>query len=89
MAYTPKAGSFSLFKNDRKEQDNHPDYKGDGADLDGNPIWISAWLKKTDKSTFMSCSFKLKEQQQAKPAAKVNKPIQNGNLSDINDEIPF
>ena len=70
MAYTPKAGSFSLFKNDRKEQDNHPDYKGDGADLEGNPVWVSAWIKKSEKGTFMSCSFKLKEAPQSKPVAR-------------------
>jgi hypothetical protein len=28
MAYTMKPGQGSLFKNDRKESNNHPDYKG-------------------------------------------------------------
>jgi hypothetical protein len=68
MTYEAKPGSFSLFKNLDKNKDNHPDYKGDGKDLDGNPIWVNAWLKKSAKGTFMSCSFKLKEQK--KPATK-------------------
>ena len=63
MAYDAKPGSFSLFKNDRKEKDTHPDYKGDGKDLDGNPVWISAWLKDGSKGKFMSCTMQLKEQQ--------------------------
>lgn len=28
MAYTPKPNSFSIFKNNRKESDNHPDLTG-------------------------------------------------------------
>lgn len=83
MAYTPKPGSFSLFKNDRKEQDNHPDYKGDGADLDGNAVWVSAWIKRSDKGTFMSCSFKLKEE---KPVAK---PQLSTAERFVDDDIPF
>jgi hypothetical protein len=35
MAYDPKPGSFSLFKNQQKQSDNHPDYSGDGKDLAG------------------------------------------------------
>ncbi len=31
MAYIPKPGSFTLFKNQKKETDNHPDYRGDGT----------------------------------------------------------
>lgn len=82
MAYEAKPGSFSLFKNDKKEADNHPDYKGDGKDLDGNPIWVSAWLKEGKSGKFMSCSFKLKDD---KPAKKKADPV-----DDLPpDDIPF
>jgi hypothetical protein len=64
MAYDPKPGSFSLFKNQQKQSDNHPDYSGDGKDLNGNAVYVSAWLKEGKSGKFMSCSFKLKE---AKP----------------------
>ena len=67
MAYEPKPGSFSLFKNDRKEKDSHPDYQGDGIDLDGKPVWVSAWLKHGAKGTFMSCSMNLKEAKKETP----------------------
>jgi uncharacterized protein (DUF736 family) len=50
-----------LFKNDRKEQDNHPDYKG-SINVDGVEFWLSAWIKQGDKGKFMSLSIKPKEQ---------------------------
>ena len=88
MAYEAKPGSFSLFKNDRKEKDSHPDYKGDGKDLDGNPIWISAWLKDGSKGKFMSCSIQLKEQQApASQAAPAKRYVPTAD--DLNDPIPF
>jgi hypothetical protein len=64
MAYEPRAGSLSLFKNDRKEQPNHPDYKGDGLDLDGRPVWVSAWVKEGAKGKFFSIALKAKEARQ-------------------------
>lgn len=83
MTYTPKAGSFALFKNDKKTQDNHPDYKGDGVDLQGNPIWVSAWLKVGTKGKFMSCSMQRKDAQKAKTESKPAPP------PDELEEIPF
>ena len=80
MAYEAKPGSFSLFKNDRKEKDTHPDYKGDGLALDGTPIWVSAWIKKGAKGTFMSCSIQAKEAK----AAPVSYPA-----DDLPDDLPF
>jgi len=83
MAYEAKPGSFSLFKNDKKEADNHSDYKGDGKDLDGNAVWVSAWLKEGKSGKFMSCSFKLKEDKPVVAAAKKQE------FSDFDQEIPF
>ena len=84
MAYEPKAGSFSLFKNDRKEKETHPDYKGDGVDLNGNAVWVSAWIKPGAKGKFMSCSMQIKEQQANKPTAN---PKDSTPMED--DDIPF
>jgi len=46
-----------LFKNDRKEADNHPDYKGESR-IGGKDYWVSAWIK-TGKSgqKFMSFAY--------------------------------
>jgi uncharacterized protein (DUF736 family) len=50
----------ALFKNDDKEQDNHPDYKGQ-INVGGQEFWISAWLKTSKNGTkFMSLSVKPK-----------------------------
>jgi hypothetical protein len=86
MAYEPKPGQFSLFKNDRKEKDTHPDYKGDGMTPSGEPIWVSAWIKRTERGTFMSCSMTLKEpkQDKPKPAARQDDPF-----GDMPDDLPF
>ena len=79
--YEARPGTFSLFKNQEKKTDKHPDYKGDGKDLDGNEIWVSAWLKEGKSGKFMSCSFKLKDEQ-AKPKAEKF-------IDDDLDSVPF
>jgi len=50
----------ALFKNDRKEEDTHPDYRGN-INAAGVDYWIDAWLKK-DKNgkTYMSLKVKPK-----------------------------
>ena len=61
MAYEHKPGTFALFKNDKGDNPKRPDYRGDGMDLEGNAIEVSAWLRDGNKGKFMSCTFKLKE----------------------------
>ncbi len=50
-----------LFKNDRKEKESHPDYKG-SINVDGVDYWLSAWLKEGQKGKFFSMSIQPKEQ---------------------------
>jgi uncharacterized protein (DUF736 family) len=65
MAYTQNDMSGSLFRNERKEKDNHPDYNGSCV-IHGEEMWISAWLKTgKDGKKFMSFSFKPKQERQA------------------------
>lgn len=58
-----------LFKNDRKEQDNHPDYKG-SINVGGVEFWLSAWIKQGEKGKFMSLSVKPKEAKPQQPARR-------------------
>ena len=76
-----KPGSFSLFRNDRKERDNQPDYTGNGADLDGKPIRVAAWLKEGKSGKFMSCKFSEPQERQERASEPTSEPF--------DDEIPF
>jgi len=72
-----------LFKNDRKEKDTHPDYKGH-ATLDGVDYYVSSWIRtsKKDGGKFMSLAFVPKGEQKAK-AIQASRDL----IDD--DDIPF
>lgn len=44
MSYTPKPGTGSLFKNDRKSKDIQPDYKGSICLPDGSTLQLAGWI---------------------------------------------
>lgn len=62
----------AIWKNDRKEKDTHPDFKGE-LNVNGEAFWVSAWKRKPDanpNSPALSFSIQPKEekpQQQAQP----------------------
>lgn len=57
-----------LFKNDRKETDNHPDYKG-SINFNGEDCWLSAWIKDGRNGKFMSLSVTPKNDRPSQPVA--------------------
>ena len=75
-----KDNSGILFKNDRKEKENHPDYKG-SALIDGVEYWLASWIKEGKKGKFLSLALQKKEDKPAKPTAKNTEPI--------DEDIPF
>ena len=82
-----------LFKNDRKEKDTHPDYKG-SINADGVEYWISAWMKEGANGKFMSFSLTPKEQTQtaaqvAQKAAPQQRQQAAPVVQDLDDDIPF
>lgn len=80
MAFIQNNLSGSLFRNDRKEQDNHPDYTG-SAKIEEVDYWVSGWVKKARSGKkFMSLAFTKKEESQVStgPGAE-----------DFDDDIPF
>lgn len=94
MAYEQKPGQFALFKNDKQGNDKRPDYRGDGLDLDGNKIRVSAWIKQGSKGKFMSCNFQLAEKQdkaqEQRPASPAPaRPVGPGNFDDLDDGPAF
>lgn len=54
MAFEMRPGSFSLFKNDKKEKETQPDWKGSIKLPDGTEFWFDAWTKQGTKGEFIS-----------------------------------
>lgn len=66
MAYEQKPGQGSLFKNEKKTEEKHPDYKGSLTTPEGVECWVSAWIKRPEgKATYMSLSIQEKDIQPA------------------------
>ena len=68
-----------LFRNDRKEKETHPDYKG-SCEINGEEMWLSAWIKDGKNGKFMSLSFTAKEQ----PKSESFSPAK-----DYDEDLPF
>lgn len=78
MAFEMRELSGSLFKNEKKTEEKHPQMQGSCL-IDGVEYYISAWTKEGTKGRFQSLAFKRKD---AKPDAK---PAP----ADDDDSIPF
>lgn len=75
--------SGALFRNERKETDSHPDYKGQ-ASIDGVEYWMDAWLNVAESGKkYMAVKFKPKEQRQEKP-----EPRQKSRRA-ADDDVPW
>ena len=78
-----------LFKNDKKETDNHPDYKG-RIDVNGQEYWLSAWIKERKGTNQKYMSLSVGDRVEPKEP-----PHQDTVIEDISDdpidlsEIPF
>ncbi len=98
MAYEQRPNTGSLFKNDKKETDSHPDYKGSGL-IDGvGEVWIDAWINEArDGSKYMSLKFKRKEQRASNGPNYAGASDSEWNSaaaaaqsrSDLDDDVPF
>ena len=81
MAFEQKDMSGSLFKNNKREKDTHPNATGSCL-IDGVEYWVSAWTKK-DKNgdPWQSLAFKRKE--------ATSKPAPASFKGDDSSDSPF
>jgi hypothetical protein len=89
MAYEQKDNTGSLFKNDRKEQDTHADYRG-SALIGGVEYWVDAWINTSSSGAkYMSLRYKLKNGV-ANPGRGSDYQSHNPPApADLDDEVPF
>lgn len=83
MAEFDNTNRGSLFKNDKKTEEKHPDMSG-SINIEGVEYWISGWKKQSKAGTgFISLSVRTKEQtrQSSKPTNKTK--AQADDWSDI------
>jgi len=80
----------SLWGNDKKESDRHPDFKG-SINIEGKEYWLSGWKRKPDanpKAPALSLSVQSKDavqQQGVQQAQQAAAPAQ----PELSDDIPF
>jgi hypothetical protein len=84
MSFELKDNSGSIWVNDRKEKETHPDRTGT-VKVGGVEYYISGWLRGANGKKYMSLAFKVKEpkQEQAAPA------ISGNSFDDDMSSIPF
>lgn len=86
--YTPAEGKGTIFKNDRKEKDSHPDWRGT-AMIGGALVEIALWERDKGRGTFYSVAISpARDRQAAAPQAAREAPPGRGGAAE-NDEIPF
>jgi uncharacterized protein (DUF736 family) len=92
MAYEQKDNSGSLFVNNEKASEKHPDFRG-RAMIGGENYFVSVWQKKSQKGTeWMSLSFTKETDAKAKGVKQANKALETNadNFDDFGDDsIPF
>lgn len=84
MSFEHKPDTGSLFVNDKREKDTHPNAKG-SALIDGVDYWVSAWTNTTKGGAkYQSLKFSRKDENR-QPRAETLPDVE----PPFNDEIPF
>jgi hypothetical protein len=87
--YQQKDNSGALFKNDKKESDSHPDYKG-SAMINGSEFWVSGWVNVSSAGTkYMKFSYSPKEQVHSNGVQQVKAAVGGMSMAQLEDDIPF
>jgi len=93
MAYEVKDLTGTLFRNDRKTSEKHPDKKG-SCKINGQEYWVSGWIRYSDNGEErISLAFSLKEERSDRGGPATSN-VQTGNAKptvniDLDDSVPF
>ena len=94
MAYEQKDMTGSIFKNERKTTDQHPNMTGSCL-IDGVAYFVDAWTNEVQSGEkagqkYQALKFKRKEKQ-ALPGAATRSPVGNSGtgFDRMDDDIPF
>lgn len=71
-----------LFKNDKKVNSTHPDYKG-SIMVNGVEYWLSSWIKEGKNGKFMGLALMPKDESRGS-----DKPAASG-VADMDNDVPF
>ena len=96
MAFEQRDNSGTVFVNERKEKDSHPDRTG-SAMIDGVEYWVNAWKRKegaNPRSPALSFSVRRKDDQRhgqsrGQSYGDMKGKSRQQNNDDMNDQIPF
>lgn len=84
MAFEQKDGQGALFRNEDKDTEQHPDYRG-SIKIRGQEYWLSAWIKEAKSGAkYMSLSAQPKQT----PTQQVRSGRQQEQFDDDSD-LPF
>ena len=85
MSYD-NTNSGMLARNDRKEKETHPDFKG-SINVDGREYWLSAWVKEGKEGGKMAGKKFFSLSVSPKEAAPQQKPKAQS-FDQLDDDIP-
>ena len=92
MADYDNTNRGSVWKNDKKETEKHPDFTG-SVNVEGKEYWVSGWKRRPDQSDKApALSFSLKAKDESVPAKQSEAPASSGTgskVDDFEDDIPF
>jgi uncharacterized protein (DUF736 family) len=80
MSNYTNENSGAIFKNDKRETENHPMYKG-SLNVEGKEYWVSVWVNTSQKSgqKYMSLKLNPKEQVHQQGMQQAQNNIQQAN----------
>lgn len=77
-----------IFKNDRKENANHPDYKG-SVNIKGVQMDIALWVNQNERGKFMSAKFSEPYEKSFADNAKNETENKTTKQDASDEEVPF